>query len=275
LPSDSWIEIKISNAGNREAIIASLFAAGSQGVQEAGDDLITSFPPSANVDRLRETISAADPDCKISTRPADVPDARNLQGKFARQTVGSLTIAPPWLAEGLDPATTVILEPAMAFGTGDHATTRGVLRLMQTIPLANKTIADLGAGSAILSIAAVKLGAGKAIAVELDQDAEGNALENIEANRVLDRVHFINADAFAILPLIAPVDVVFANILSSVLLNLLPVIRDSLTPGGKVILSGMLVGERPQMINAISNNDWKLEAEDSEDDWWSALISRG
>jgi ribosomal protein L11 methyltransferase len=274
LPSDSWIEIKISNAENREAIIALLFAAGSQGVQEAGDDIITSFPPSANIDRLRETISAADPGCKISTRATGLPDARSLQGRFERQTIGSLTIAPPWLAEGIDLATTVILEPAMAFGTGDHATTRGVLRLMQTIPLANRTIADLGAGSAILSIAAVKLGAGKAIAVELDQDAEGNALENIEANRVLDRVHFINADAFAILPLIAPVDVVFANILSSVLLNLLPVIRDSLTPVGKVILSGMLVGERPQMIHAISNDNWKLEAEDTEGEWWSALISR-
>jgi ribosomal protein L11 methyltransferase len=274
LPSDSWIEIKISNAGNREAIIASLFAAGSQGVQEAGDDIITSFPPSANIDRLRETISAADPDCKISARDADLPDARSLQGNFARQTIGLLTIAPPWLAEGLDPAATVILEPAMAFGTGDHATTRGVLRLMQTIPLTNKTVADLGAGSAILSIAAVKLGARSAIAVEVDPDAEGNALDNIEANRVLDRVHFINGDAFAILPLIAPVDVVVANILSSVLLNLLPVIRDSLTHVGKVILSGILVGERPQMINAILNDHWKIEAEDAEGEWWSALISR-
>jgi ribosomal protein L11 methyltransferase len=274
LPSDSWIEIKISNATNREAIIASLFAAGSQGVQEAGDDIITSFPAQANIDQLREAISVADRDCVISARPADLPDSRTLQGKFARQTIGSLTIAPPWLAEGLDPATTVILEPAMAFGTGEHATTRGVLRLMQSIPLANKTIADLGAGSAILSIAAVKLGASSAIAVELDADAEGNALENIEANRVLDRVHFINADAFAILPLVAPVDVVFANILSSVLVNLLPVIHDSLSGGGKVILSGILVGERPQMLSAIQNGDWKLEAEDTEGEWWSALISR-
>jgi ribosomal protein L11 methyltransferase len=274
LPADSWLEIRIGNARNRDTVIAALFAQGSEGVHEAGDQIVTYFPATIDIDLLRNAISSADSWCEISIEPAALPDPASLQGKFARHTVGSLTIAPPWLAEGLDPATKVIIDPAMGFGTGEHPTTRGVLRLMQTISLAGKTVADLGAGSAILSIAAARLGAQKVIAIELDQDASGNALENIDTNGLRDRVHFIHGDAFTILPLVAPVDIVLANILSSVLVNLLAVIRDSLSASGKVILSGILVDERPQMMRAIRNGYWQLEAEDLEGEWWSALISR-
>jgi ribosomal protein L11 methyltransferase len=274
LPTESWVEIRISNARNRDAVIAALFAKGSEGVQEAGDQIVTYFPTATGIDAICDAIKLADPSCEISISAAALPDPASLQGRFEPHTIGSLTVTPPWMAEGLDSATTVIIEPAMGFGTGEHPTTRGVLRLMQAIPLTGKTVADLGAGSAILSIAAAKLGAQKVIAIELDEDASGNAIENIEANGLRDRVHFIHGDAFAILPLVAPVDIVLANILSSVLVNLLPVIRDSLRASGKVILSGILVGERPQMMSAIRNGFWQLEAEDVEGEWWSALISR-
>ena len=173
-----------------------------------------------------------------------------------------------------DPASTIVIDPAMAFGTGEHATTRGVVRLMQRIITSESTVADLGAGSAVLSIAAAKLGAARAIAIELDHDAAGNASENIRINDVSGRVHFVEGDAFAILPLVAPVSVVFANILSSVLVELLPIIHDSLAPGGHAILSGILFEEREMMLDEIGRGDWRVEAEDSEEEWWSVLISR-
>jgi ribosomal protein L11 methyltransferase len=274
LPRESWVEIRIRNVGNRDAVIAALFDKGSQGVHEAGDQIITYFPTTTGTQDIRDAILAVDRGSVIDIGPAEVPDAATLQGKFARQIIGSLTIAPPWLTDGLDPMTTVVIDPAMGFGTGEHPTTRGVLRLMQTIPLEGNVVADLGAGSAILSIAAARLGAKKVIAIELDDDASGNALENIERNGLRDRVHFIHGDATTILPLVAPVDVVLANILSSVLVDLLPVIRDSLRASGKVILSGILVSERPQMMTEIRNGYWRLESEDVEGEWWSALISR-
>jgi ribosomal protein L11 methyltransferase len=183
-------------------------------------------------------------------------------------------VAPPWLMGNLDPSTTVVIDPAMAFGTGEHATTRSVIRLMQTIPLTGSVVADLGAGSAILSIAAAKLGASRAVAIEVDPDAAGNAIENIQANGVGDRVHFIEGDAFSILPLVAPVDAIFANILSSVLVELLPVMRDSLAPPGHAILSGMLCEERAAMLKEIEGAGWQVDREDAEEEWWSVLISR-
>ncbi|MEP6905385.1 MAG: 50S ribosomal protein L11 methyltransferase, partial [Gemmatimonadales bacterium] len=130
------------------------------------------------------------------------------------------------------------------------------------------------AGSAVLSIAAAKLGASRAIAIERDPDASGNALENIRANDVADRVHFFEGDAFALLPLVAPVSVVLANILSSALIELLPVIHDSLAPGGHAILSGILYQERGMMLDQIERGAWQVEAEDSEEEWWSVLIRR-
>lgn len=188
--------------------------------------------------------------------------------------VGSLTLAPPWLAVSTDGATTVVIDPAMAFGTGEHATTRGVIQLMQSVVTGDALVADLGAGSAILSIAAAKLGANRVVAIELDPDAESNALENIRRNGVEDRVHFIGGDAFTLLALLAPVDLVLANILSSVIVELLPVIRDSLATEGRAILSGVLIEERQSMVGEIARGGWAVEAEQTEEGWWSALIAR-
>jgi ribosomal protein L11 methylase PrmA len=75
------------------------------------------------------------------------------------------------------------------FGTGDHPTTRGVARLMQHVGVRDARVADLGAGSAVLAIAAAKLGARVVTAVELDPDAIGNAVENVERNGVAGVVH--------------------------------------------------------------------------------------
>jgi ribosomal protein L11 methyltransferase len=145
---------------------------------------------------------------------------------------------------------------------------------MQTFSLTGSVVADLGAGSGILSIAAAKLGARRVVAIEVDPDATGNAVQNIDSNGVADRVHLVEGDAFAILPLVAPVDAIFANIISSVLVELLPVMRDSLVPGGRAILSGMLLEERIGLLSEIEHGDWRIHREDSEDEWWSVLISR-
>jgi ribosomal protein L11 methyltransferase len=187
--------------------------------------------------------------------------------------VGDLVIAPPWLAEESDPRRTVIVDPAMAFGTGEHQSTRGVMRLMQGVVRAGDVVADLGAGSAVLSIAAARLGAARVTAIEIDHDAIGNAEENIAANGVEERVEIIEGDATTLLPLLAPVRVVLANIISSVLIPLLPTIRGSLATGGQAILAGILCEEREAMVSALRGDGWVIEREDTEDVWWSVQIA--
>ncbi|MFN2397943.1 MAG: 50S ribosomal protein L11 methyltransferase [Gemmatimonadaceae bacterium] len=191
------------------------------------------------------------------------------------QRVGALVIAPPWLVEEIgpaDPAICIVIEPAMAFGTGDHETTRGILRLMQQVISEDDLVADLGAGSGILSIAAAKLGARGVAAIEIDPDAIGNLEANVQQNSVSDRVKVLQGDAAVLLPLVAPVHLVLANIVSSVLLQLLPCIRAAITADGRAVLSGMLLAEHAEMCAAMGaeGTGWSIDAEDVEGEWWSA-----
>jgi ribosomal protein L11 methyltransferase len=255
-------------------VIEALIERGSQGIEEIADDILGHVPSSSSIDDIRAAILAADAAAIISISPGKTIDWSAWRADVRAHRVGLLTLSPPWLADDGDPAATIVIDPAMAFGTGEHATTRGVIRLMQGVVGDDSIVADLGAGSAILSIAAAKLGAGRAVAIELDPDAEGNALQNITRNGVENRVHFVVGDAFTLLPLIAPVNLVLANILSSVLVRLLPVIRDSLTKGGRAILSGILAEERQTMLDEIARDGWRVDAEHTEEGWWSVLIVR-
>jgi ribosomal protein L11 methyltransferase len=126
----------------------------------------------------------------------------------------------------------------------------------------------------VLAIAAAKLGAAHVTAIELDHDAIANAEENVARNGVADRVTVIEGDAGVLLPLVAPVRVVLANIISSVLTAMLPTIAGSLTADGEAILSGILVEERPQMLGVLASGEWRVVAEDVEGTWWSVRIAR-
>jgi ribosomal protein L11 methyltransferase len=167
----------------------------------------------------------------------------------------------------------VVIDPAMAFGTGEHPTTRSVVLLMQSVIRRGDVVADLGAGSAVLSIAAAKLGASRVAAIELDHDAIENAEENVRVNGVEDRVQVIEGDASTLLPLLAPVRVILANIISSVLITLLPVMRESLSPGGQAILSGILCEESEEITSALASDGWAVERETAEDVWWTVQIA--
>jgi ribosomal protein L11 methyltransferase len=274
-PPAEWVTVRVIPGKDRDRVAAALFESGAQGLQELGDALVTHVPDQAAADALVCAARAVSPDAYAETAPLDNVDwSERWKDSIHAHRVGRLVVAPPWLAEGLESATTIVIEPEMAFGTGEHATTRGVIRLMQSVVRAGDRVADLGAGSAVLAIAAVKLGAGHVAAIELDRDAIANAEANVRHNGVADRVTVIEGDADTLLPLVAPVRVIVANIISSVLLALLPSMAAALAPDGRTILSGMLVDERNAMCQALDERGWMIEGEDEEDGWWSATIAR-
>ncbi|MDQ6689361.1 MAG: 50S ribosomal protein L11 methyltransferase [Gemmatimonadota bacterium] len=269
----SWISLRITPDSNRDGVIAALFEWGSQGVQEDGASVVTHFPAGVRIDAIRDAVMTADPRADIAVAAAPETDYSQSRASVSAHRVGDLMIAPPWLAGDLDPQTTIIVDPAMAFGTGEHPTTRGVMRLMQGVVRQGDVVADLGAGSAVLSIAAAKLGAGRVTAIEIDHDSIGNAEENVRVNDVGNRVEVIEGDAETLLPLLAPVRVVLANIISSVLIPLLPTIRSSLAAHGQAILSGILCEERDAILGALDADGWTVQREDREDAWWSVQIA--
>jgi ribosomal protein L11 methyltransferase len=272
---EHWLAVRVRPGSNRDAVLAALFAAGAQGVQEIGDELVTVFSAGHDPDDVSCAVLAASPDATIETEEARRVDwTERWKDALHAQHLGPLTIAPPWLATGEDSERTIVIEPGMAFGTGEHPTTRGIVRLLPRVVHSGDRVADLGAGSAVLSIAAVKLGAAHAFAIEIDHDAIDNAEENVARNGLGGRVTILEGDAAALLPLVAPVDLVLANIISSVIEQLLPVIASSLAPRGRAIVSGILREELPDLSVALRSSGWHIVQEDIEDIWWSAAIAR-
>ncbi len=281
----TWTAVRVEAAApalHRDALLATLFACGATGVQEDGLALMTCFPDSADVGGIVRALAAVDGTARVDVN--DLPEVdwttRWRDGIHAR-TVGRLTVGPPWLVSASDPDT-IAIEPEMAFGTGEHASTRGVLRLLQDAIRPDDVVADLGAGSAVLAIAAAKLGARRVAAVERDPDAIGNAEANVARNGVGDRVHVIRGDAAMLLPLLAPVQLIAANILAPVLLELSAAMAAAVSPGGRAIVGGVLLRERATVVRGFESGGWVVEREDIEpgmDDqqegaWWSAILGR-
>ena len=129
----------------------------------------------------------------LSVAPIDVPDenwAARSQRDLTAVRVGNVIVAPPWDigASGLDtapiikPIVTIVIEPSMGFGTGHHATTRLCLAHLQRLDLRQRTVIDVGCGSAVLAIAASRLGAIHVLAIDEDPDAIQSARENVALN---------------------------------------------------------------------------------------------
>jgi ribosomal protein L11 methyltransferase len=271
----NWLSIRVRPGASSDAALAALFEMGSEGVHEAGAELVTHFPGDADASAITAAVMAADPEAQVVATIIPAVDwAEEWKRGVGAHELGALAIVPPWLADGRDPARTVVIEPEMAFGTGEHQTTRGVVRLLPSVIRVGDRVADLGAGSAVLAIAAAKLGAAQVTAIELDHDAIANAQENVTRNGVAGVVTVIEGDAGLLLPLVAPVRVVLANIISSVLTEMLPTIATSLTADGEAVLSGILVEERAAMLATLHAGGWRLLDEDEEGMWWSARIAR-
>jgi ribosomal protein L11 methyltransferase len=271
----SWLAVRVAgaSAAARDAISAALIGAGAAGVQEERDTLITYLPGDAPLDAVRGAV-AADAGATLELRQAPQSETeRSWPTTVGLSRAGRMIVAPPWLAhQAAADDIVVIIDPAMAFGTGEHPTTRGVLRVMQHVIRKGDRVADLGAGSAVLSIAAAKLGASRVAAIEVDPDAIGNAEANVAGNSVSDRVIVIEGDAVALLPHVAPVRVIVANIISSVLEGLLAPMRAALAADGVAILSGVLLDERETFASVLEQDGWRIVQEDVEDTWWTVAV---
>jgi ribosomal protein L11 methyltransferase len=198
------------------------------------------------------------------------------RGLAPRQVTDRIVVKPTWTEWDAAPGQVVIdVDPQMAFGTGEHATTRGCLRLLDGALRPGDRVLDVGSGSGILAIAAVRLGAREAVAVEYDPDANLNARENLERNGVASSVTLLEAMADdALLEGLGRFGLVLANILSGVIRPLLPAMRRSLggSPDGRLIVSGILRSESPDVVRDAEAAGFHVERVDEEEEWWSALL---
>jgi ribosomal protein L11 methyltransferase len=206
----------------------------------------------------------------------DVEDddwAARSQAQLQAVTVGRLIIAPPWDSQRLQDSKTlsVVIQPSMGFGTGHHATTRLTLKALQDVRLDHRTVLDIGCGSGVLAIAAVKLGARSAVGIDNDPDALENARDNAGLNDVGDRVRFEEGD-FRAMPLRA--DVVMANLTGGLLERSAAKLCELVAPGGFLIVSGFMESETAAVVPALETL-LTLQTIAQEDEWMCATYLNG
>ena len=199
-----------------------------------------------------------------------VPDedwvARSKSSFGPVQVSPRLWVVPSWHAPPDPGAVNLLLDPGLAFGTGGHASTRLCLRWLERHIRGGETVLDYGCGSGILAIAALKLGAARAVGVDIDPDAVAAAAANARRNGVTSE--FFESGS---LPAFAA-DVVVANILANPLKVLAPIIAGRCRPGGRVALSGILAEQAADVESAYAPR--LAFTAPSEEEGWVCLSGR-
>lgn len=151
----------------------------------------------------------------------------------------------------------IVIDPKMAFGTGHHATTSQIIQQLLEMPLAGKSVIDMGTGTGILALLAAMRGAKPVVGIEIDAFAYENAKENVKLNGHPE-IELINGDALSLARL-EPVDVFLANINRNIIINDLSLYAASLKPGGKMLLSGFYEHDIPVVCQAAEELGMQFE----------------
>ena len=186
-----------------------------------------------------------------------------------------LTVIPEWESAGVPEGRVALrLNPGLTFGTGSHATTRLCLTALEEAVHGGETVLDLGCGSGILSIAALRLGAVSAKAVDIDEKCltvayENAALNGIGKNRYTVLGGDVLSDGALREKLGGGYDVVVANIVADVIMGLAPMVRQFLKPGGLFLCSGIIDTRAEEVAESLRQNGWEIEKTRSGEGWFS------
>lgn len=254
-----YYEITISAPDeSREAIMNRLVEIGSTGFLEKEEKILAYFEEKVDLAGIFEELTgfsdvlkSAGLDPFFSFEYSLLPEKdwnENWKKNFSPIDIGkNLAIIPSWLKKDTN-RIPVIIDPGMVFGTGYHETSQTCLVLIEEIAegIRKDSCLDIGTGSGILAIGAAKLGFRQVTAVDIDPMAIDAAVRNVEENS-LRNIIVKEGEIFAVN---GSFDLIVANLLSGILVDISPEIVSRLNHGGKTILSGMLSGQENDVIKA-------------------------
>ena len=271
------VEVRVGEQ-ERPRLAAWLVNETGQAVEERDDGWVVSFAEdSSAAEAMRARVARAfPPAAEIALRAIDAVDwSTRWRDGLGPRRVGKVTVVPSWVSYHREPdEAIVVMDPETAFGSGEHGSTRAALRLLSECLVPGQLVLDLGSGSGILAIAAVRLGARRAIGIEVDEEAVPVAVRNAAINGVADRAQFLAGDAGELAPLLGPADLLMSNILRTVNVTLFPAIRSALRPGGIAIFSGMEEAEAGEFRSALTVAEFAIRDEVTDSGWWGVAASR-
>ena len=179
-------------------------------------------------------------------------------------------IKPSWEEGAPEDKIVIEIDPKMAFGTGTHETTSLCIEYAQNLDLKGKRVLDIGCGSGILSILASKLGASSIDACDIDQFALDNAKENTKINHA-ENVKVFYSDLFSAVE--GKYDLIFANILAEILLEMIDQAQAYLNDGGVLVLSGIILEKKDLVKERLLAKGFKL-VEEIEKGEWALLVAQ-
>ena len=203
------------------------------------------------------------------------PQNWNAQWEASIQPVvaGPFLIKPTW-AETPAAHTAleqILIDPKMSFGTGQHESTRLILTLLPKWIKAGDRVLDAGTGTGVLGIAALRLGATSVIGFDVDPWAQENANENIQLNGASGQMT-VRTGTIETIPETG-FDLILANINRNILLDLLPDFARRLTPGGRLMLAGLLHTDADLMLEAARTHGFHMQDQAGEGEWWSVVFT--
>lgn len=267
-PERMYAGLDVTGYSDADFVVAEVDEFSPTAVEDAGNALRIFFNSATDRDAADVHLRAAMP--AVSGTPVDVPDehwAERSQAALTAVRVGALTVAPPWDIPS-DGSQVIVILPSMGFGTGHHASTRLCLGLLQELPMSGSRVCDVGTGSGVLAIAALRLGATTAVALDYDIDAVVCARESGELNHItagldirqidLERDGIVSGEPF---------DVVLGNLTGGMLIRLVDRLVSMTTPGGSLILSGITLAEGDEVIAAFTSAGCEVVERRDEDGW--------
>ena len=281
-----WLLITVPvTETTRELIGSYLFTLGATGLVEHIDRLAAYFPLTtthlqakvvAFLYSLREKGFYVEPQ-KVAIE--EIPDQDwNLEWKknYHSLRIGQrLLIHPSWEPVPGDAADAVIqIDPEMAFGTGTHATTQLCLRLLEKYIRPGHWLLDIGTGTGILAIAAIKLGAEEAYAIDIDPIAVETADKNARANEVATQIHLAVATLAEFIPPEHRFDWLVANINRDQIIKQLALMNERFDYPLGIILSGILVEEEDMLTQALKRLNWEVSEICYQQEWLACVAKR-
>lgn len=262
MPND-WVDVCIHGSLDTGELLSRLDDAEVQGAWEDEGKVHLYWAEAqwteARLSSLRAALADVTESSQEQSLSVTLVPAQDWNDVWARSVkplrIGRFVIRPSWESVTLTPRDLeIILDPKQAFGTGHHATTRMLLEWLQEHIRGGEEILDVGTGSAILAMAAVKLGANSAIGIEIDPVAVDCAKEYVEQNGLLDQIDLV-CGTLADLPQEKRQDVglVLANLDRQTVLSLGEDLASVAFGGARVLVSGILVEQEAEIVERFSN----------------------